>query len=84
MVIKFFKWSTKQSSPLDKSRMIQATLYCVQITLAYFLMLIAMTYNIWLTAAVVLGAGFGHWLFSSSYSNSNAETMEAATSDSCH
>uniref|UniRef100_A0AC34FPU5 Copper transport protein n=1 Tax=Panagrolaimus sp. ES5 TaxID=591445 RepID=A0AC34FPU5_9BILA len=80
----FFKWSTKKSSPLDKSRMIQAGLYCVQITVAYFLMLIAMTYNIWLTAAVVLGAGFGHWLFSSDYSNSNAETMEAVTSDSCH
>jgi copper transporter 1 len=80
----FFKWSTKKSSSFDKTRIIQAVLYCVQITIAYFLMLIAMTYNIWLTAAVVLGAGVGHWLFSASYCDSNAETTDAVTSDACH
>lgn len=37
--------------------------FCTFFSLQPRLMLIAMTYNVWLTAAVVLGAGFGHWLF---------------------
>ncbi len=32
-------------------------------TLSYVLMLIAMTYNTYLLVAVILGAGFGHFLF---------------------
>ncbi len=31
--------------------------------MSYFLMLIAMTYNSYLVLAVILGAGFGHFLF---------------------
>jgi Ctr copper transporter family len=45
------------------SRWLESGLYCIQLTLAYWLMLIAMTYNTYLTAMVVFGAGFGHWLF---------------------
>ena len=45
------------------SRWLESGLYCIQLTLAYWLMLIAMTYNTYLTAMVVLGASFGHWLF---------------------
>ena len=82
---RFLKWSTKKSSLTDKVRIIQALLYCVQITIAYFLMLIAMTYNIYLTSAVILGAGFGHWLFAVLQdSHSSAETTDAVTSDACH
>ena len=67
--------------------MVQAGLYCIQITLAYFLMLIAMTYNTYLTAAVVLGAGFGHWLFAliqDSAPAANVDTVDAVSSDACH
>lgn len=67
--------------------MVQAALYCVQITLAYFLMLIAMTYNVYLTAAVVFGAGFGHWLFAliqDSDPTANVDTVDAVSSDACH
>lgn len=41
----------------------QTCLHIVQITLSYFLMLIFMTYNIWLCIAVVLGAAVGYFLF---------------------
>jgi uncharacterized membrane protein YhiD involved in acid resistance len=44
-----------------------------------------MTYNIWLTAAVVLGAGFGHWLFAAlkCVTPSTAQ-QEAVSGDACH
>ncbi|KAF7286773.1 copper transporter 1A isoform X2 [Rhynchophorus ferrugineus] len=41
----------------------QTFLHIVQMVLSYFLMLIFMTYNVWLCIAVVLGAGVGYFLF---------------------
>ncbi|CAH0553665.1 unnamed protein product [Brassicogethes aeneus] len=41
----------------------QTFLHMVQMVLSYFLMLIFMTYNVWLCIAVVLGAGVGYFLF---------------------
>ncbi|XP_012219508.1 high affinity copper uptake protein 1 [Linepithema humile] len=41
----------------------QTFLHIVQIVLSYFLMLIFMTYNVWLCCAVVLGAAIGYFLF---------------------
>jgi len=35
----------------------------VQVALSYSLMLIAMTFNVWLFLAVILGSGAGHLLF---------------------
>lgn len=37
--------------------------YILELALACSLILIVMTYNFWLALAVVLGAGFGHWIF---------------------
>ena len=42
---------------------LQTFLHVVQVTVSYFLMLIFMTYNVWLCLAVVLGAGFGYFVF---------------------
>lgn len=42
---------------------IQTGLHVVQIIVSYFLMLIFMTYNVWLCLAVVLGAGVGYFVF---------------------
>ena len=42
---------------------IQTLLHMLQMTISYLLMLIAMTYNVWLFIAVVLGAGAGYFLF---------------------
>jgi len=41
----------------------QTILHILQITLSYFLMLIFMTYNVWLCIAVVFGAAVGYFLF---------------------
>ena len=37
-------------------------LYMLHFLIGYFLMLIAMTYNVWLFLAVVLGCGIGYFL----------------------
>ncbi|KAK6636936.1 hypothetical protein RUM43_010600 [Polyplax serrata] len=41
----------------------QTFLQAVQMVLSYFLMLIFMTYNVWLCMAVILGATIGYFLF---------------------
>ena len=38
-------------------------LHMLQMTLAYFLMLIVMTYNSWLCGAVILGSTLGYFCF---------------------
>lgn len=50
-------------------------------------MLIAMTYNSYLTAAVVLGCGLGHWIFAiSNCARFGADTAAsgAFAADVCH
>lgn len=42
---------------------LQTLLHVLQMIVSYFLMLIFMTYNVWLCIAVVLGAGVGYFLF---------------------
>lgn len=73
-------------SPYSLFRIIQTLLYISQIMLAYWLMLIAMTYNTYLTMAVVLGCGLGHWIFAISrfvrFSNDTGANVFA--SDVCH
>lgn len=55
-------------------RLVQALLYAVQVALGYVLMLIVMTFNIWLLIAVVLGEAIGYFLF----------TGEPLVGDSAH
>ena len=43
---------------------LQTLLHVIQIVVSYFLMLIFMTYNVYLCLAVALGAGTGYFLFS--------------------
>uniref|UniRef100_A0A1A9WVL7 Copper transport protein n=1 Tax=Glossina brevipalpis TaxID=37001 RepID=A0A1A9WVL7_9MUSC len=50
-------------SMLSLSHLYQTFLHMVQVTVSFFLMLIFMTYNVWLCMAVVLGAGLGYFLF---------------------
>lgn len=38
-------------------------LYGIQLTISYMLMLAVMTYNVWITASVVIGAVIGYFLF---------------------
>uniref|UniRef100_A0A915AUF5 Copper transport protein n=2 Tax=Parascaris univalens TaxID=6257 RepID=A0A915AUF5_PARUN len=73
------------ASPLAPMRVIQALLYLIQLVLAYWLMLVVMTYNSWLTASVVLGAAFGHWLFAVlKCLNPQADHLDTFATDACH
>jgi len=50
-------------NPFSCSHTIQTTLHMLQMIISYLLMLIFMTYNLWLCLAVVLGAGAGYFVF---------------------
>uniref|UniRef100_A0A914XKL0 Copper transport protein n=1 Tax=Plectus sambesii TaxID=2011161 RepID=A0A914XKL0_9BILA len=43
--------------------LIQTVLFVMQIILSYGLMLVFMTYNVWLALSVILGAGVGYFIF---------------------
>ncbi|XP_037934768.1 high affinity copper uptake protein 1 isoform X2 [Teleopsis dalmanni] len=48
---------------LSVNHLIQTFLHIIQTTVSFMLMLIFMTYNVWLCIAVVLGAGVGYFFF---------------------
>ncbi|XP_004531141.1 high affinity copper uptake protein 1 isoform X2 [Ceratitis capitata] len=48
---------------LSLNHLYQTGLHILQVTLSFMLMLIFMTYNVWLCIAVVLGAAVGYFLF---------------------
>lgn len=48
---------------LNKTHILQTLLHMLQVAVSYLLMLIVMTYNVWLFLAVVLGASTGYFLF---------------------
>ncbi|KAL1412018.1 copper transpport protein [Vanrija albida] len=45
------------------ARVRRAALYAVSVAIAYWLMLVAMTYNTYLFSAIVVGAGIGHYIY---------------------
>lgn len=47
----------------QKAHLIQTLMHMIQVAASYALMLIVMTYNVWLVLAVVLGATVGYFLF---------------------
>ncbi len=48
---------------LSSHHIIQTGLHILQMGIIYVLMLIAMTFNVYLFLAIILGAGLGHLLF---------------------
>jgi len=56
-----FNWSRNRL--LIAAHCLQAFLHLLQVTLGYMLMLIAMTYNVYLFISVVLGAALGYLIF---------------------
>ncbi|XP_050524408.1 high affinity copper uptake protein 1-like isoform X2 [Daktulosphaira vitifoliae] len=52
-----------QPTMLSSFHFLQTFLHVIQITVSYLLMLIFMTYNVWLCLAVLLGATLGYFLF---------------------
>ncbi|XP_020812153.1 high affinity copper uptake protein 1 isoform X2 [Drosophila serrata] len=55
--------SPVQPSMLSVTHLLQTLLHVLQVTLSFLLMLIFMTYNVWLCLMVVLGAAVGYFLF---------------------
>ncbi|XP_037039236.1 high affinity copper uptake protein 1-like [Bradysia coprophila] len=47
----------------QKAHLIQTLMHMIQVTVSYALMLIVMTYNVWLVLAVILGATVGYFIF---------------------
>jgi copper transporter 1 len=48
---------------LSRGHILQTILHMLQITISYMLMLVFMTYNSYLCVSVILGAGFGYFVF---------------------
>ncbi|XP_075158813.1 copper transporter 1A isoform X2 [Haematobia irritans] len=55
--------SPVQPTMFSLNHFIQTGLHMVQVTVSFLLMLIFMTYNVWLCLAVVVGAAVGYFLF---------------------
>lgn len=62
--------TTRQKAKKTRTQMLfsfvhilQVILHVIQMIIGYFLMLIFMTYNVWLCIAMVIGTGLGYWLF---------------------
>lgn len=58
-----FECKNYRSEMMSTFHGLQTILHMVQFVLSYFLMLIFMTYNVWLAIAVTLGAGLGFFVF---------------------
>lgn len=52
-----------EQSMWSSSHVVQSLLHILQSAFSYILMLLFMTYNVWLCAALVLGLGIGYFLF---------------------
>lgn len=48
---------------LSTSHFVQTLMHILQVTVSYCLMLLFMTYNIWMCVAIILGAGAGYFAF---------------------
>ncbi|KAF9818396.1 hypothetical protein SFRURICE_017818 [Spodoptera frugiperda] len=55
--------SSFRAAATSGAHALQTALHAVQSTLSYLLMLVFMTYNVWLCLAVVLGLTLGYFLF---------------------
>jgi len=51
------------SSFLSCRHFLQTLLHMIQVSLGYFLMLVVMTFNVWLCISIVVGAGLGYFAF---------------------
>jgi len=67
-----------RSKLFNKAHFIQTLLHIIQIGISYLLMLIFMTYNVWLCLSVIAGAGLGYFLFGW------MKTRLVDTNDHCH
>lgn len=69
---------TKEQSNKTRTvaRVAQTLLFTLQISISYLLMLAVMSFSIWITVAVCLGAGVGFFLFSSQKAQQQQQRWE--------
>ena len=67
-----------ETKMISLAHFVLTALHMVQMTLAYFLMLIVMTYNTWLCLSVIFGSTLGYFLFGW------RKTTVVDVSDHCH
>ncbi|KAI8138758.1 Ctr copper transporter [Fennellomyces sp. T-0311] len=60
-----------------RQELMRSVLYAILVAISFWLMLVFMTYNGYLMIAVVLGAGFGHYVFGQGH-------LTASRSIQCH
>lgn len=66
----------RRAGMLTMDHFLQTVLHVIQVVISYFLMLIFMTYNVWLCLAVTAGSGLGYFLLGwlrYSYEDMNTE-----------
>ncbi|KAF9467468.1 Ctr copper transporter [Collybia nuda] len=67
------------------ARITRAIFYGATIFLSFFLMLVFMTYNAYLIASVVVGAGLGHYIFGSTINvDAVLSDSQSAKTMACH
>ncbi|OQV15965.1 hypothetical protein BV898_09886 [Hypsibius exemplaris] len=69
---------------VNRSHITQTLLNVLQFLVGYSLMLIFMTYNVWLCLAVTLGVGCGYFLFGWPHEDSGPPVPDIANGDCCH
>ncbi|KAF7321676.1 FAD-binding FR-type domain-containing protein [Mycena kentingensis (nom. inval.)] len=79
----FFKLATTGTLVPFRLRLLRAGLYGVTVFLSFFLMLVFMTYNVYLILATVFGAALGHFIFGGTI-NVDALLSEEAKGMACH
>lgn len=62
----------------DAAHLVQTGMHIGQVFISYCLMLIFMTYNIWLCIAVCLGAGLGYFFFG------RGRSLASEANEHCH
>lgn len=68
---------------LSLSHILQTVMFGVQLVLGYFLMLVFMTFSVWLGIAVCIGAGVGFLLFGSRQLKRPTTPLEQEDADRC-
>lgn len=63
------------SSLSQRRRLIRSVLYGLQVTVSFTLMLVFMTFNYWVMAAVVVGSAVGFYLFNDDPNGVGGKTM---------
>uniref|UniRef100_A0A0N5A1L9 Copper transport protein n=1 Tax=Parastrongyloides trichosuri TaxID=131310 RepID=A0A0N5A1L9_PARTI len=64
--------------------LIRTVLFSIQITLSYIIMLVVMTFSIWLGLSIILGTGIGYFIFGNRIHEDKNVINRNNTNNDCH